>query len=123
MAKMWLGKYYKLLKYYYIIKIKYLIKYYKYPLTIYMRRGGAVGLGTALQATRSRVRFSIGSLRFFVELNLSPQYGSGIDSVSNRNVCQEYFLGVKAAGEWDDNHTTFICRLPINSGSLNLLQP
>ena len=26
MAKMWLGKYYKLLKYYYIIKIKYNIK-------------------------------------------------------------------------------------------------
>jgi len=24
-------------------------------------------------------------LRFFVELNLSPQYGPGIDSVSNRN--------------------------------------
>ena len=50
-----------------------------------MRRGGAVGLGTVLKAARSRVRFSIGLLRFFVELNLSPQYGSGIDSVSNRN--------------------------------------
>jgi hypothetical protein len=88
-----------------------------------MRHGSAVGLGTALEATRSRVRFSIGSLRFFVELNFSPQYGSGIDSVSNRNVCQGYFLGVKAAGAWADNHTTFICRLSITSGSLNLLEP
>ena len=25
-------------------------------------------------------------------------YGSGVDSASNRNECQEYFLGVKAAG-------------------------
>ena len=50
-----------------------------------MRRGGAVGLGTALKATRSRVRFSIGLLRFFVELNISRQYGPGIDSISNRN--------------------------------------
>jgi hypothetical protein len=28
-------------------------------------RGGAVGLGTALQARRSRVRFPIASLEFF----------------------------------------------------------
>jgi len=80
MAKVGLGKYYKLLKYYYIIKIlKISVNY------IYRRRGGAVGLGIALITTRSRVRFSIGLLRFVVELNLSPQYGPGIDSVSNRN--------------------------------------
>jgi hypothetical protein len=27
-------------------------------------------------------------------------YGPGIDSASNRNEYQEYFLGVKAAGAW-----------------------
>jgi len=27
-----------------------------------------------------------------------PHYGPGIDSASNRNEYQEYFLGVKAAG-------------------------
>ena len=27
-----------------------------------------------------------------------PHYGSRVDSVSNRNEYQEYFLGVKAAG-------------------------
>jgi hypothetical protein len=29
---------------------------------------------------------------------LGMQYGSGVDSASNRNEYQEYFLGVKAAG-------------------------
>jgi len=42
-----------------------------------MRRGGTVGLDTALQATRSRVRFSIGSLRFFVELNFRRNMALG----------------------------------------------
>ena len=27
-----------------------------------------------------------------------PHYGPGVDSASNRNEYQEYFLGVKAAG-------------------------
>ena len=27
-----------------------------------------------------------------------PHYGPGVDSASNRNECQDYFLGVKAAG-------------------------
>jgi lysozyme family protein len=27
-----------------------------------------------------------------------PHYGPGVDSVSNRNKYQKYFLGVKAAG-------------------------
>ena len=31
-------------------------------------RGGAVGLGTALQAGRSRVRFLMLSLEFFIEI-------------------------------------------------------
>jgi len=30
--------------------------------------------------------------------NFRSHYGSGVDSVSNRNEYQEYFLGVKAAG-------------------------
>jgi hypothetical protein len=43
-------------------------------------RGGTVGSGTALQAGRSRVRFPMVSWKFF------------IDSASNRNEYQEYFL-------------------------------
>jgi len=49
--------------------------------------GSAVGWGTALQAGRSRVR-----LEFFIDIN------SPVNSASDRNEYQEYFLGVKAAG-------------------------
>ena len=35
------------------------------------------------------------SLEFFIDLTLLPQYGLGVDSVSNRNEFQEYFLGGK----------------------------
>ena len=34
---------------------------------------------------------------FLFTLSFRPQYGPGVDSVSNRNEYQEYFLGVKAA--------------------------
>jgi len=30
--------------------------------------------------------------------SFQPNSGPGVDSASNRNECQEYFLGVKAAG-------------------------
>ena len=50
-------------------------------------RGGAVGWGTALQARRSRVRFPIVSQSF------QPHYGPEVDSASDRNEYQEYFLG------------------------------
>ena len=46
-------------------------------------RGVAVCWGTALQAGRSRVRFPM--------VSLAP----GVDSASNRNEYQEYFLGAK----------------------------
>jgi len=42
-------------------------------------RGGAVGLGTALQAGRSRVRFPMVSREF------RPQYDHGGHSACNRN--------------------------------------
>jgi hypothetical protein len=38
------------------------------------------------------------SLEFFIDINPSvPHYGPGVDSVSNRNEYQEYFLGIKEA--------------------------
>jgi hypothetical protein len=45
-------------------------------------RGGAVGLGTALQSERSRVRFPSVSIDFFL---FRPHYGPGVDKASNRN--------------------------------------
>jgi hypothetical protein len=35
---------------------------------------------------------------FSLALYFRPQYGSGVDSASNRNEYQEFFLEVKAAG-------------------------
>jgi hypothetical protein len=64
-------------------------------------RGGAVGSGTALQARRSRVRFTMVSRELFIDVILSAALrpcGGGGYSASNRNEYQVYFLGVKAAG-------------------------
>jgi hypothetical protein len=58
-----------------------------------MGRAGAVGWGTVLQTGRSRVRFPVVSLE-----SCRLHYGPGVDSASNRNEYQEYFLGVKTAG-------------------------
>jgi hypothetical protein len=38
------------------------------------------------------------SLEFSIEKSFRSHYGPGIDSASNRDEYQEYFLGVKAAG-------------------------
>jgi len=37
------------------------------------------------------------SLEFFIDV---IHYGPGVDSASNRNEYQEYFLGVEAAGAY-----------------------
>jgi hypothetical protein len=51
-----------------------------------------------------------------------PHYGPGVDSASNRNEYQEYFLGVKAAGMgWQ--HYYLNVPIVLKSGSLNLLEP
>ena len=40
-----------------------------------------------------------GVIRIFIDIKFfRSQYGPGVDSASNRNEYQEYFLGVKAAG-------------------------
>jgi len=48
---------------------------------------------------RSLVRSQLVSLDFFIDVKFfRSHYGPGVDSASNRNEYQEYFLGVKAAG-------------------------
>jgi len=78
-------------------------------------RGGAVGWATVLQAGRSRVRFPMVSLEFFIGIILS--------AVSKRNESQKYFLGVKAACSygWQPYHL----QVPtiLKSGALKLLEP
>ena len=52
-------------------------------------------------ATNRKVAGSIpaGVSGFFVDIkSFRSHYGPGVDSASNRNKYQEYFLGVKAAG-------------------------
>jgi len=52
-------------------------------------------------ATNRKVAGSIpdGVIGFFIDIkSFRSHYGPGVDSASNRNEYQEYFLGVKAAG-------------------------
>jgi len=52
-------------------------------------------------ATNRKVPGSItaGVIGFFIDIKyFRSHYGPGVDSASNRNEYQEYFLGVKAAG-------------------------
>jgi len=52
-------------------------------------------------ATNRKVAGSIpaGVTGFFIDIkSFCSHYGLGVDSASNRNEYQEYFLGVKAAG-------------------------
>ena len=76
--------------------------WYKIPVTFLPfhnhqgARGGAIGWGTALQAGRSRVRFPMVTFEFVIDIkSFRSYYGPGVDSASNRNEYQEYFLGGK----------------------------
>jgi hypothetical protein len=79
-------------------------------------RGGAVVWGTALGVRRLLVRFPMEPLEFFIHIILL-----GIDSASNRNEYQGYFL--RGEGGRCVGLTTFMCRLSLKPGSLNLLEP
>ena len=63
--------------------------------------GTAVTLWLRCCATNRKVAGSIpaGVSEFFIDIkSFRSHYGHGVDSASNRNEYQEYFLGVKAAG-------------------------
>jgi hypothetical protein len=64
-------------------------------------------MGTAVEqwlrccATNRKIADSIPAtvIGFFIDIkSFRSHYGPGIDSASNRNEYQEYFLGVKVAG-------------------------
>ena len=56
------------------------------------------GQGTTLQTDRSWARFPMVSLEFFSDIILPVALWPWVDSASNRNYYQVYFLGVKVAG-------------------------
>ena len=63
--------------------------------------GTAVAQWLRCYAANRKVACSIpaGVSGFFIDIkSFQPHYGHGVDSASNRNEYQEYFLGVKAAG-------------------------
>jgi hypothetical protein len=75
-----------------ICRVRFSVLWWTHSCTI---RDGAVGWGTALQAGKSWVRFTMVSLEFFFVISFRSHYGPGIDSACNRNEYQEYFLGGK----------------------------
>ena len=86
-------------------------------------RGGAFGWGTALQTGRSRVRFPMVSLEFCIPQSFRLHYDSGVNSASNGNEYQEYFLegkGGRCVG-WQ----AYLLNVPIflKSVSLDLQEP
>ena len=62
-------------------------------------------------------------LHFSSTWSFRPHYGPGVDSASNRNEYQEYFLGVKAAGAYGWQPYQLHALSVLKSGSLNLLEP
>ena len=70
----------------------------------------------------SRVRFPIVSLDFFIEIILPASLRSKVDSASNRNEYQEYFLGVKAAVVYGWQHYHFHAWPVLKFGSLKLVE-
>jgi len=68
---------------------------------VFQYMGTAVAQWLRCCATNRKVSGSIlaGVSIFLINLkSFRSHYGSGVDSASNRNEYQEYFLGVKAAG-------------------------
>ena len=60
--------------------------------------GGPAGWRTVLQIGMLRARFPMVSFEFFIDNPSGRTRVPGFDSASNSNECQEYFLGVEAAG-------------------------
>jgi hypothetical protein len=52
-----------------------------------------------------------------------PYFGPGVDSASNRNEYQEYFLGLRQSVLRADNLTTFMCRFSGHLGASNFWNP
>jgi len=78
-----------------------IINHYSEMSELHPRMGTAVAQWLRCCATNRKVAGSIpaGVSGFFIDIkSFQSHYSPGVDSASNRNEYQEYFLGVKAAG-------------------------
>ena len=64
-----------------------------------------------------------GVIGIFHSQSFRLHYGPGVDSASNRNEYQKYFLGVKATGAYGWQPYHLHVPIVLKSGSLNLLEP
>jgi hypothetical protein len=77
--------------------------------SVSVARSDAVGLGTAIKAEKWRGRFPVVTLEFFMDIKFSAAHDPGVDSASNRNKYQEYFLrGYRRPVHRADNLTIFM---------------
>ena len=87
--------------------------------------GTAVAQWLTCSATNRKVAGSIqaGVSGFFIDIKiLRSHYGPGIDSASNRNDYQEYFLGVKSGRCVRLTTLPPSCAVVTKSGNLNFLR-
>ena len=87
--------------------------------------GTAVAQWLRCCATNRKVAGSIPAdvSGFFIDTkSFRSHYGPGVDSASNRNEYQEYFLGVKRPVRKADNLPPS-CAVVTKSGNLNFLEP
>jgi len=77
-----------------------------------------------LQIGRSLVRSQLVSLQFFIDIkSFRSHYGPGVDSASDRNEYQEYFLGGKGGRCVRLTTLPPSCAVVMKSGNLNFLEP
>jgi hypothetical protein len=82
--------------------------------------GGAVGWGTAPKAGRSRVRFPMVSVKFFIFGDpVALALTRPLTEISTRNIS----WGVRAAGSWGWQPYHLHVPIVLKSESLNLLEP